>query len=204
MKAKKVYSALKESKTIHAATTRDGRQFIETAGGWYQIDGMPRMEEDEFLAYLEVPRCDREKWNVTEGEADEILFDNSNEADVPLTPHPVSIICGGRHLTAFISDDGTVIWLDTDVFAPMAVGEWRFTLRGNSLGEPYIAVTEGLYLMAVLRYEMSPEVMPGQTLCDRLRELIGDRDETPDGEAEPNETDEIVGRLHEMYTEDQL
>ncbi len=201
MRAKKIYTACKESKTIHAATTNDGRQFIETAGGWYLIDGMPRMEEDEFLAYLEVPRCDRDKWNVTETAADEILFDNSNEGDIPLQPHPVSIICGGRHLTAFITDDGAVLWLDTDVFAPMAVGEWRFTLRGSTLGEPYIAVTEGLYLMAVLRYIMSPEIAPGQTLCDRLRELIGDRGEVSDGEAEVSETDEIVGRLHEMYTE---
>lgn len=183
MKAKKVYSALKESKQIHVKTARDGRQFIETAGGWYLIDGMPRMEEDEFLAYLEVPRCDREKWNVTEGDEDELLFSDMNDEDIPMRPHPVSIICGGRHLTAFLTDDDAVLWLDTDVFAPMAVGDWRFTLRGSSDGEPYIAVTEGLYLMAVLHYKMSPEVMPGQTLVDRLRELIGERTETAEDES---------------------
>lgn len=173
MKAKKIYSACKESKQIHVVTTQDGRQFVETTNGWFLIDGMPRMQEAEFYAYLEVPKSDREKWNVTEKETDDDLFADLNENDITLAPHPVSIVCGGRHLTAFITEDGAVLWLDNEAFSPMVNAEWRFTMRCSDDGESYIAVTEGLYLMAALRYEMSPEVMPGEGLADRLLQLAG-------------------------------
>lgn len=177
MKAKRIFSACKESKSVHAITTIDGRQFIETRYGYYLIDGMPSMEAEEFFAYLDVPKPDREKWDVIETKMNDGLLSDMNEDDIALTPHPISIVCGGRHLQAFVTDDGAVLWIDADAFEPMAAAEWRFTLRGSDAGEPYIAVTEGLYLMAVLRYEVSPQVMPGQTLDDRLRELICEKEE---------------------------
>ena len=200
MKAKKIVSACKESKRVHAITTTGGRQFIETKHGYYLIDGMPRMEAEEFLAYLDVPRSDREKWDVIETNTIDRLFSDMNEDDITLAPHPISVVCGGRHLQAFVTDDGAVLWIDTEAFAPMAAAEWRFTLRGSDIGEPYIAVTEGLYLMAVLHYELSPNVMPGRTLDDRLRELISERTEPVDkaiGEADGGE--DIVGELKRLY-----
>lgn len=46
-------------------------------------------------------------------------------------------------------------------------------LRAGESGETYIAVFEGLYLVALLTYELTPEVMPGEGLADRLVQLAG-------------------------------
>ena len=200
MKAKKIYGIAKETKALNVWTSNDGRQFFNFGGAVYLIDGMPRMEAEEFLAYLDVPRSDREKWDVIETKTIDRLFSDMNEDDITLAPHPISVVCGGRHLQAFVTDDGAVLWIDAEAFAPMAAAEWRFTLRGSDIGEPYIAVTEGLYLMAVLHYELSPNVMPGRTLDDRLRELISERTEPVDkaiGEADGGEY--IVGELKRFY-----
>lgn len=174
MKAKKIYQMRKEYKSVLVKTTEDGRQFFLTGGGCYLIDGMPEMHGHEFLAYLDVPKKDRDVWDVVETEAnDNLVSDVLLHGDRELKPHPVSIICDGRHLTAFLTEDGAVLWLDEDKLSPLAAAEWRFFLRASESGETYIAVFEGLYLIALLSYELTPEVMPGEVLAQRLMELAG-------------------------------
>lgn len=79
----------------------------------------------------------------------------------------------GRHMAAFHKDGGGVLWLDDDKLSPLTAAEWRFFLRAGESGETYIAVFEGLYLVALLSCELTPEVMPGEGLADRLMELAG-------------------------------
>ena len=136
---------------------------------------MPVMHEHEFLAYLDVPKKDRDAWDVVECEANENLVSDVLHGDRELKPHPVSIICNGRHMTAFMTEDGAVLWLDEDKLSPLAAAEWRFFLRASESGETYIAVFEGLYLIALLSYELTPEVMPGEALAQRLMELAGSK-----------------------------
>ena len=76
-------------------------------------------------------------------------------------------------MVAFHADGGGVLWLDNDKLSPLAAAEWRFFLRAGVSGETYIAVFEGLYLVALLTYELTPVVMPGEGLADRLMQLAG-------------------------------
>jgi hypothetical protein len=178
MKAKKIYRMRKESKSVLVCTAEDGRQFFTAGGCMYLIDGMPVMGGTEFLAYLDVPKKDRDEWDVIEDGVDAELVSDAIHDDRELKPHPVSVICNGRHMIAFLTEDGAVLWLDEDKLSPLAAAAWRFFLRANENGETYIAVFEGLYLIALLSYELTPEVMPGEGLAQRLMELAGVKEES--------------------------
>ena len=167
----------------------------------YLIDGMPRMEGAEFLEYLDVPKHKRDEWDVVEDGVYVALVSDSLEYDRELKPDTVSIIVSGRHMIAFHTAEGGVIWLDEDKLSPLAAAEWRFFLRASETGETYIAVFEGLYLIALLSYELTAEVMPGEGLAERLLELAGCGQRTegrPMTEDDENEED-VVGALKEMY-----
>ena len=173
VKAKKIYGIAKETKTLNVWTSHDGRQFFNFGGAVYLIDGMPRMEDDEFLAYLDVPKPKRDEWDVTMVPARECLVQDVCDDDRELKPDAVSIIVSGRHMMAFHMAEGGVIWMDEDKLSPLSAAEWRFFLRASETGETYIAVFEGLYLIALLSYELTPEIMPGEGLADRLCALAG-------------------------------
>lgn len=193
MKAKKIYGIAKETKTLNVWTSHDGRQFFDFGGAVYLIDGMPRMEDEEFLAYLDVPKPKRDEWDVMMNDARECLVQDVCSEDRELKPDTVSIIVSGRHVIAFHTAEGGVIWLDEDKLSPLAAAEWRFFLRASEMGETYIAVFEGLYLIALLSYELTAEVMPGEGLAERLCALAGVRTETIGG------GEDVVGALKEMY-----
>ena len=200
MKAKKIYQMRKEYKNVLVKTAEDGRQFFSTGGGWYLIDGMPVMHEQEFLAYLDVPKKDRDAWDVVEGEANENLVSDALHGDRELKPHPVSVICNGRHMIAFLTEDSAVLWLDEDKLSPLAAAEWRFFLRASESGETYIAVFEGLYLIALLSYELTPEVMPGEGLAQRLMELAGVKEDCDAAPIRENAEDAaVLDALKEKY-----
>lgn len=173
MKAKKIYAIAKNTNTLNVWTAEDGRQFFNFGNALYLIDGMPQMENEEFLAYLDVPKAKRDEWDVAMNPADESLVSDASDNDRELKPDAVSILVGGRHMVAFHADGGGVLWLDNDKLSPLAAAEWRFFLRARESGETYIAVFEGLYLVALLTYELTPEVMPGEGLADRLMQLAG-------------------------------
>lgn len=200
MKAKKIYGMAKQSQNL-LVLVDDSRQFFNIGGDIYLIDGMPYMEDAEFLAYLDVPKHKRDEWDVVPkymtGTESAVLGDMAGD-DRELKPHPISITVGGKSYRAFLTEDGAVLWLDEDKLSPLAAEEWTFLLRHSETGESYIAVKEGLYLVALLRYELTPEVMPGEGLADRLCELAGVRKKTDD---EPGDS-EIVGKLREMYEAD--
>ena len=205
MKAKKIYQMRKDYKNVLVKTAEDGRQFFETGGSMYLIDGMPRMDGTEFLAYLDVPKNKRDEWDVVENGVYAALVSDSPEYDRELKPDVVSIIVGGRHMIAFHTAEGGVIWLDEDKLSPLAAAEWRFFLRASETGETYIAVLEGLYLIALLSYELTAEVMPGEGLAKRLLELSGCGQRTegrPSAKDDENEED-VVGALKEMYGGDE-
>lgn len=199
MKAKKIYSMAKESQNL-LVLNAGARQYFDISGNIYLIDGMPYMRDEEFLAYLDVPKHKRDEWDVSMKDIEtDVLTDAVND-DLELHPQPVSIFCGGRCLSAFMTDDRAVLWLDEDKLSPLAAAEWTFFLRRSETGESWIAVREGLYLIALLKYELTPEVMPGETLADRLIELAGVKPRTdedyPGGEG-------IVADLKKMYGEEE-
>ncbi len=173
MKAKKIYAIAKNTQTLNVWTAEDGRQFFNFGNALYLIDGMPHMMNEEFLAYLDVPKAKRDEWDVVMNPADESLVSDVSECDCELKPDAVSILVSGRHMAAFHKNGGGVLWLDDDKLSPLAAAEWRFFLRANESGETYIAVFEGMYLVALLTYELTPEVMPGEGLADRLLQLAG-------------------------------
>lgn len=129
MKAKKMYQMRKDYKNVLVKTAEDGRQFFETGGGMYLIDGMPCMAGTEFLAYLDVPKAKRNEWVIVENDVDAAMVSDSQEYDRELKIDAVSIIVGGRHMIAFRTAEGGVIWLDEDELSPLAAAEWRFFLR---------------------------------------------------------------------------
>lgn len=176
MKAKKIYRMAKQSQNL-LVLIDESRQFFNIGGDIYLIDGMPYMEDAEFLAYLDVPKHKRDEWDVVPKymmgtDAAAVLGDIAGD-DRELKPHPISITVGGKSYMAFMTEDGAVLWLNEDKLSPLAAAEWTFLLRHSETGESYIAVKEGLYLVALLRYELTPEVMPGEGLADRLLELAG-------------------------------
>lgn len=196
MKAKKIYGMAKQSQNL-LVLVDEARQFFNIGGDIYLIDGMPYMKDAEFLAYLDVPKHKRDEWDVvpkhmTGTHEASVLGDMAGD-DLELKPHPISITVGGKSYMAFLTEDGAVLWLDEDKLSPLAAAAWTFLLRHSETGESYIAVKEGLYLVALLRYELTPEVMPGEGLADRLCELAGVRPETIGGE------EDVVGALKEMY-----
>ncbi|MBQ7786147.1 MAG: hypothetical protein IJ381_08405 [Clostridia bacterium] len=197
MKAKKIFLMAKESQRLFVLNAGT-RQFFDINGNIYLIDGMPNMRDEEFLAYLDVPKHKRDEWDVSMKDIEtDVLTDAVND-DLELHPQSVSIFCGGRHLEAFMTDDRAVLWLDEDKLSPLAAAEWTFFLRRSETGESWIAVREGLYLIALLKYELTPEVMPGEALAGRLMELAGVKpkmdEDCPDGE-------NVVENLKKMYTE---
>jgi hypothetical protein len=199
VKAKKIYGIAKETKTLNVWTSHDGRQFFDFGGAVYLIDGMPRMEDEEFLAYLDVPKPKRDEWDVTMHDARECLVQDVCAGDRELKPDGVSIIVSGRHMIAFHTAEGGVIWLDEDKLSPLAAAERRFFLRASETGETYIAVFEGLYMIALLSYELTAEVMPGEGLAERLLELAGCGQRTEGRPKDDENEEDVVGALKEMY-----
>lgn len=201
MKAKKIYGMAKQSQNL-LVLIDESRQFFNIGGDIYLIDGMPYMEDAEFLVYLDVPKHKRDEWDVVPkymtGTHEAAFLGDLAEDDRELKPHPISITVGGKSYRAFLTEDGAVLWLDEDKLSPLATAAWTFLLRHSETGESYIAVKEGLYLVALLRFELTPEVMPGEGLADRLCELAGVRMRTDD---DPGDG-EIVEKLREMYEAD--
>ena len=101
MKAKKIYAIAKNTNTLNVRTAEDGRQFFDFGNALYLIDGMPHMENEEFLAYLDVPKAKRDEWDVAMNPADEVLVADASGNDRELKPDAVSILVGGRHMVAF-------------------------------------------------------------------------------------------------------
>lgn len=198
MKAKKIYGMAKQSQNL-LVLVDEARQFFNIGGDIYLIDGMPYMEDAEFLAYLDVPKHKRDEWDVVPkymtGTHEAAVLGDMAGDDRELKPHPISITVGGKSYMAFLTEDGAVLWLDEEKLSPLAAAAWTFLLRHSETGESYIAVKEGLYLVALLRYELTPEVMPGEGLAERLLELAGGGPRTEDDENE----EDVVGALKEMY-----
>ena len=174
MKTKKIYQNIKQMAKALLETSDDGRQFIESfTGDHYLIDGMPKMRGAEILAFLDVPKRDRELWDVVESGIDEDIVRDYAPDDEDLEIHPIRIVYSGRCLTAYISKSRGVIWLDEEKMAPLPNASYTFLLRTTRTGESYIVVKDGMYTVAALTYEIAQDVAPGETLKTRLMQLAG-------------------------------
>ena len=173
MKPKKIYQKVKSTRRALLVTAEDGRQFITTGNDFYLIEGMPKMSGTEILAFLDVPKADRELWDVAEIGIDEGIMRDYDQKDEDLEIHPIHIIYSGRCMMAFRSKSRGIIWLDEDKLNPLPNYAYTFLLRTTGFGESYIIVKDGLYIVAALSYEIAPEVMPGETLKTRLLQLAG-------------------------------
>ena len=98
MKTKRIYAIAKNKNKLNVWTAEDGRQFFNFGNALYLIDGMPHMENEEFLAYLDVPKAKRDEWGVAMNPADESLVSDALDNDRELKPDAVSILVGGRHM----------------------------------------------------------------------------------------------------------
>lgn len=162
----------RRTESVVVEQTLDGRQFINCYGNRYLIEGMPEIHEKQFLSFLDVPYTRRDSWNVWEEAADETLYAYTLETDEELEMIPFSLNIGGNIYRPFIRNDGIIIWLDEDLLSPMSCEKWTLFLRKSSTGEPYIAVKEGLYLSAVLKFKFANEIDECRNLMKYLDVIV--------------------------------
>lgn len=186
----------KRTESIVVEQTEDGRQFFNCGWNRYLIEGMPEIHGKQFFSFLDVPYAQRDSWNVAEEAADETLCADTLETDEQLEMFPFSFNIGGTIYRPFIRKDMIVIWIDEDQISPLSCEKWTILLRKSSTGEPYIAVKEGLYLVAVLKFKFTNEIMECSNLIKYLECIVSCSEMKMQG-YETN--DDVIGKLKELY-----
>lgn len=184
MKFTDIAKRAKATKMVRIITDEAGEQWVNTGAATYKLEGLPRMDEDDFLRlagvaedkldsfYKEIDSFDSESEDRTKA-----MLRSSDSGEIELTSDMAGIVVNfdGFQLMPFYTIHG-VVWVDVGQMAPIIKGDTRylrFFLRPYGYGKGcQIAVKDGLVMIALVNeYEMSERLMKQiETLYKQCKE----------------------------------
>lgn len=163
MKFTDIAKVAKRDKVCYIMDDVDGSQWLNTMDAVYRLEGLPKMNSDDFLNLLGVPENKKNKWEIGDmmDEAGLTKTDRPGEMELTADPAGISVFYNSMCMTPFYTPDG-VLWMDEDLLEPVRKIDshyLRFFLRGEK-GRRMVAVKDGLILVAVISpVKMSDDFM---------------------------------------------
>ena len=163
MKFTDIAKVAKRDKVCYIMDDVDGSQWLNTMDAVYRLEGLPKMNSDDFLNLLGVPENKKNKWEIGDmmDEAGLTKTDRPGEMELTADPAGISVFYNSMCMTPFYTPDG-VLWMDEDLLEPVRKIDshyLRFFLRREK-GRRMVAVKDGLILVAVISpVKMSDDFM---------------------------------------------
>lgn len=150
MKYKKIAGFIKKRKYLEIHT-KNNEQWISDGVAAYPVIGMPIMNEQEMLHFLDFQADDNIE--VVEWKSDEIITDDTAPHESLIEDFGPSVIIGGDICSTFYTRIGALVVADKYInpcFSHSGEGELTFWLRFVKEETPCIAVKKGFTLLAVI------------------------------------------------------
>lgn len=164
MKFSDIAKRAKATKIACVVTDENGDQWVRTGGATYKLEGLPKMNSDDFLRLAGVSEDKIGSYytgeEYTNQNAVEVMLRNETTGEIELTSDMAGIVIDmeGFRLMPFYTMLHGVVWLDVKNMEPVMKGDTdylRFYLRPYGRGWQ-IAVKDGLVLIALItEYEMT-------------------------------------------------
>lgn len=193
MKLSALAAIVKESGHCCRITAANGRQFISTGYGVYNMDGYPKPQnKEELAAMLGISSKKMESIFFDEKTAENNVIYGVSLADDPANEEPTdklstSIVVSGEEHIALRHPDGSVGFIRASQLKPVeselnkeyaAVcvrwGNWRD-------GKPFYAIKDGMYLRAIILPATLGE-STAEDLNEILASMLAGQQKTEDGE----------------------
>lgn len=188
MKFTDIAKRAKATKMVRIITDEAGEQWVNTGAATYKLEGLPRMDEDDFLRLAGVAEDKIDGFYKEREDITEAMLHSNDSGEIELTSDMAGIVVDfdGFQLMPFYTIHG-VVWVDVGQMAPIIKGDTRylrFFLRSYGYGKGCrIAVKDGLVMIALVdEYEMSEFLMKQiETLYKQCKERGITRRETEEG-----------------------
>lgn len=164
MKFADIAKRAKATKIACVLEDTNGEQWVSTGSATYKLEGLPKMDSDDFLRLAGVSEDKIGSYyrggEYTDADAIAAMLHNETEGEIELTSDMagITIYMEGLRLMPFYTMLNGVIWLDVKNMEPIMKGETkylRFSLRQYGRGWQ-IAVKDGLVLIALIsEFEMT-------------------------------------------------
>ena len=197
MKLSALAAIVKESGHCCRITAANGRQFISTGYGVYNMDGYPRAQnKEELAAMLGISSKKMESIFFDEKTAENNIVYGVSLADDPDYEEPVDklstrIVVSGEEHIALRHPDGTIGFIRTAQLGPVEselTKEYAaICVRWESWrdGKPFYAIKDGMYLRAIIL----PATL-GQSTAEDLNEILASMLAGQQEEKKEEETDD--------------
>lgn len=168
MKLKKLGEILKKSKraVIFQKQTESGFvvQYLSDGSGIYPCFGLPRLTKEGLLTILDIEKSKWDGWHVSEKEIPEdICLSDTDDVEWNAFPTFYNIDLGNRVVTPLETELNGIVFLDIKYLTPLQdTPGLQFFIRKSRGGELYIAVKNGVLLVAV--------IMPVRVVCGAFLE----------------------------------
>ena len=128
----------------------DGRQWVDIMGAAYPMDGMPRMDEMNVLAVLEVPIECRPDYEVRRGMVPEALLEDNQEDDQAAQMIAMTVAVNGQIVTPLYTPYG-MMCIDDDMRKPVSDCKKTYEFYARKKGDrTYIVIKNGFQMIALL------------------------------------------------------
>jgi hypothetical protein len=170
MKFADIAKRAKQTRIATVLTDENGVQWVHVGTAIYRLEGLPKMDSEDFLRLVGVPE---EKMGKFFQEAEiatgaSILRDRGDEIELTSDMAGLVIDLDGDRLMPFYTALHGVIWLDVKNVEPIIKddsGYLRFFLRSTERGW-VVAAKDGLLLIAII-----PERRMSEFLYKQVRAL---------------------------------
>ena len=167
MKIKAIERIVKGARQIHIHNDPKYGQWIEMGGAMYPLEGLPKLNGDQLLAFLDVPEDKRNSYDVINSDYLPSVFNYADSADKEeaLEPSFIHINYCGTVFEAVATDSG-MAFIDSRLLKPFDDLENGIALfeRHTLAGDTYIAVKSGLLLKGIL--------LPSRCISERFSDEL--------------------------------
>ncbi len=173
MKIKKLSTILKKRKRaiIFERQSSNGIvfQYISDGSALYPIYGLPRLRKESLLTILDIPQEKWSDWHVSVKDGPEGMnLTDVDETESQAFPTFYSLQVGEKTMMPLETEYNGVLFLDRKYLNPISdAAGFSYFKRQDKAGNDYIAVKEGLLILAVIM----PVRMVTPDFCERTREF---------------------------------
>ena len=159
MKLKQVARLCAQAKEVVLHRCQDV-EWIGTDSALYAAPGLPELNEESALCVLDVPTKEKGKWTVVIGsDMTKISFEDTVTDELPVEVAPILISSHGETYNILHTEEGSYL-LKAENLKPLAgMDGIVFTVREKPDGHRYIAVKEGMLLVAIMIPKMADEIL---------------------------------------------
>lgn len=163
MKIKKIISLCKAEKTIALFEDyKNSVQWLSNGDAVYLLDNdMPLLDTEALCKLYDINDKAQEKIAMIDRELPSgIDFRDNIDEESEAEPLGVSVIYNGGILEPLMTEEG-ILYVERAYLEPLTdspTDTWRFALRHDSRGKPFIVVKIGLFVSAVIYTYKMPEL----------------------------------------------